>query len=161
MAAAEGFDFAAEAEVFFDLIIGEYAEAVDDGEGFAGIGDDILGLEVKVFGVWDGKYQSFSIFQHGWEVFFYAEVFQTVLITEEPGPGVTGSGIGVLGFKFIPMVNIGIVYPDLSSHLGELAYDHLTAAVTGVADILTVAGTTNYYISSGDITTHVSQGIAH
>ena len=48
VAAAQAFDFAAQFEVAADGGVVEDAEAVDDGHGAAGLGDDGVGVEVEV-----------------------------------------------------------------------------------------------------------------
>jgi hypothetical protein len=46
VAAAEGFDFAAELEVAADLVVGEDAEAIDDRQRAAGPLDHVVGVEL-------------------------------------------------------------------------------------------------------------------
>ncbi len=65
-------------------------------------------------------------------------------------------GIRFLRFQFIPMRDIGIMDTNLGPHLGKLTHHHFTAAVTSIADILTITGSANQNIRAGDIAPYIS-----
>ena len=69
-------------------------------------------------------------------------------------------GVIVLLLQLVPVVDVRVVDAHLGAHLGELADDHLRAAVAGVADVLAVAGPADQHVGPGDVAAHVPQGVA-
>ena len=80
---------------------------------------------------------------------------------EEAGPAIVGTRVGVLRFELPPVVEIGVMHFDISAHLGELAHDHLRAAVTGVAHVFAIGRAQEEDFGGRDGFAHVAQGVPH
>ena len=90
VAAAQAFHLAAQLEVAADGGVVQDAEAVDDGHGAAGLGDDDVGIEVEVGLVAYRQDDGVGAPEGGGQVRLDPEIRKALLIPEEAGPGMAG-----------------------------------------------------------------------
>lgn len=82
VAAAEALYLAAELEVTADGRIVEHPEAVDDGDGAAGHGEHLIGVELPVGIVADGQDDGIGALEGRPQVRFYPELRHALLVPE-------------------------------------------------------------------------------
>ena len=97
----------------------------------------------------DRENHCFNSLERCAQVFLNTDVEQPGLVTEEAFPGVVRRRIGILIFQLVPMLHVGVVYPNLGAHFGQLADNQFAAAVTRITYILAVARPAQKDVSSG------------
>jgi len=142
MSAAQGLYFATELEIPANSVVVEDTKAVDDSQWLSGRFDYFIGDKLQIRRVGDGKYECLSVFEGSGQVVLDPDIDELVLIAEEPGEGVAGGRVRILFFELKPMLEIRVVYFEVGTHFSEFPDNNLGAAVAGVGDILSIAGTT-------------------
>ena len=107
-----------------------------------------------------GQDHGVDAFQRRGQIVLDADIYQVLLIAEEPRPGMARRRVAVLRFEFLPVIDIRIVHPHFGAHFGEFAHDDFRAAVAGVADIFAIACAADEHVGAGDVLAHVAQGVA-
>ena len=87
------------------------------------------------------------------------KMHQFLLVAEEAAPRMPGRGIFILVLKFVPVLQVRIVYTHLRAHFRELADDDLRAAVPRVGDVLPVARPAQQHIGPGNVAAHIAERI--
>ena len=94
------------------------------------------------------------------QVLLHPDVFEIVLISEEPSPGLAHSRVDVLFFEFVPVIYVGVMDSHFRSHFGESTDDHFGPAVARISHVLSVAGPADQHLSPRYISSHIPQGVA-
>ncbi len=160
MATAKALYFAAELEIASDVVVIENTEAVDDGNGAAGHGDHRIRVEGKVSLVADGQNDGVHTFEGGGQVLLNPTVLEFILVPEEARPGMARRGVIVLLLQLQPLLHVGVVDDNFSTHFRELSHHDLRAAVAGVPHILPVGGAEDGDPGGCYDLAHVPEGIS-
>ena len=110
---AEALDLTVEFEIASNLLVVEDSEAVDDGDGASGPAYDIVWFEIEILGVTDSEDNSVYVLQGRRQILKHTQVFELLLVPEEPCPAVPGPWVDVLFLELPPVRHVWIVDPRL------------------------------------------------
>ena len=118
MPATQSLDFAAQLKIAAYFFVVQYTETIDDGGWASDHFDNFVGAQVEVLLVPNGKNHRIGKFKSLGQIRFDPGFIQLVLIAEKSFHGMIRCRIGILLFKFPPVLDIRIVYRNFRSHFG-------------------------------------------
>lgn len=117
MTAAETPHLAAKLNVPCDLLVRENSKAVNNRRRLTNSSNNPVGIQIEILLMTNRKDYGRGPPEGGGEVLLDADLRQGGLVREEARPGLPLGRVGFLALQLVPVVQIGIVDPQVRSSL--------------------------------------------